>query len=292
MPEFKVDNAKIAEAISLLTSVYNNPDEKIYAKAKALVESSAQLRSFVIPMRADRVKEEALSDFWQSDTEWLDNWLGGGPRRGEIIIVGGSPFSGKTHFMTWLAARYANRQTKRKVAHLFREDNPADVRKYYQAAGGTELLKRVWEVNVKDYSFTAQTAEQAIQAMEKEGNKPDIVILDHLDIMQSVFRARADWEDASVVINESKVMSVRQDVVTIAGSQLNERTRESKGAGRFYRAKVAKMAAPDFILFIDDVQGNEYHMSRIKWKGRDCSPESNQKVLLVDWNKMVVEDVT
>jgi nucleoside-triphosphatase THEP1 len=261
--DFSVDNGKIAEAISLLTSVYNTPNEKIFAKAKALVEGAARTHNYIIPVRADKVKKEE-------------------------IVIGGSPFSGKTHLAVWLSCRYPGKT----VAYFFREDATSDMQKYYRIAGGFKKLSQVWLIKVKDYVFTAQTVEQGIETLAKAGNKPDIVVIDHLDIMQSVFRARADWEDASTVINESKVMAERQEVLAIVLSQLNERTREVKGTGRFYRAKTAKAMTPDFIFFIDDVQGEEYRVSRLKWKGRDLSPDTSSKVLLANWSTMQISDVT
>jgi len=134
--------------------------------------------------------------------------------------------------------------------------------------------------------------EQIIEQLAKEGNKPDIVVLDHVDIMGSSLFSRADWEDATGVVREVKVMAGRQDVMVFAASQLHEKSRERKGMARFYRAKIGKSSNADIILMVDDVAGNEYRMSRQKAKGRDLSSDSSEKTLDVDWSRMTVEDIT
>src|SRR3990172_8204149 len=287
MGDFKVSNEKIAQAISLLTNVYNNPDEKTFIKAKTLIEQAAQFKSYTVPVRADKVKKEAM-EFYQSDTPWLDEWIGGGVRRKEVVLIGGIPYSGKTHLLIWLAARYA----EAKIAHFYGEDLQGDVKRYYERAGGKQFLKNAWLVGMQDYAFTAKMVEQIIEQLAKEGNKPDIVVLDHVDIMGSSLFSRADWEDATGVVREVKVMAGRQDVMVFAASQLHEKSRERKGMARFYRAKIGKSSNADIILMVDDVAGNEYRMSRQKAKGRDLSSDSSEKTLDVDWSRMTVEDIT
>lgn len=287
MPDFKVNADSIAQAISLLTTVYNNPDEKTYLKAKALIDKAAQLKSYTVPVRADKITKQQV-EYYESDTGWLDEWLGGGVRRQEVLLVGGIPYSGKTHMLVWLAARYPGA----KIAHFYSEDLQDDVKRYYTRALGKGALKHVWLVDMQDYAFTTRMVEQVIEQLAKEGDKPDIVVLDHVDIMQSSLFARADWEDATGVIREIKVLAKRQDIIILAASQLHEKSRDRKGMARFYRAKIGKSANADIILMVEDVDGSEYNMRRVKAKGRDLSMETAEKVLDVDWRKMSVQDVS
>lgn len=283
--DFKVDGDKIAKAIALLTSVYNNPSEAEFAKAKALIDGAAETRAFINPVRADTVKKVEAT-YYESDTKWLDTWFGGGPRRQEVILVGGIPYSGKTHFLVWLAARYPGA----KILHCYGEDLEEDVHRYYERAGGLQLLQNVWLVDVQDYAFSVQTVEQVVIQQEKAGIKPDIVVLDHIDIMRSVMPSGGDWQDATNVVREVKTFSKRQNVITIAGSQLHPKTREVRGMQRFYRAKIGKSSNADIILMVDSVEDNEYRMRREKAKGRDLSYDTAEKILRVDWGKMKVEE--
>lgn len=285
--DFKVDNSKIAEAISLLTAVYNSPDEKTFTKARTLIENAARAKTMVVPIRADQIQEQKFTHY-ESDTPWLDEWFGGGPRRQEVILIGGIPYIGKTHFAIWLTARYPGA----KIAYLHGEDLSGDMKKFYKRAGGKALMKNVWLANVLDYAFTVQTAEHVVNLLAREGNKPDIVVFDNLDIMRSSLFTRSDWEDATGVIREVKVFAGRNDVIAIALSQLHEKSSERKGMGRFYRAKISKMAGADIIIMVDDVQGTEYRMKRTKAKGRDLSADTEDKILDVDWKRMIVEDIT
>lgn len=286
---FQVDNTKIAEIISLLTAVYNTPDEQQYLRAKNLLATAAAGQATLNVVRGDKLREEP-PEFYSTGLPWLDTWMGGGVRKSEVIIVGGIPFIGKTHLLAWLGGRLLLEGAK--VVHFNGEDVISDIRDIYRQAVGKKAMNRLWLVDMLDYNFTVQQVEDVIDQLERAKSKPDVIVLDHLDVMRSSARTGADWEDATSVIRETKILSKRQDVISIVGSQLHEKTSERKGMRRFYRATIGKQANADIIFMVDDVIDNEYYISREKARARKVNLLTKEKVLEVDWNKMSVEDVT
>ena len=289
MADFKVDGNKVAEAISLLTAVYNNPDEKLYTKAKNLLATAAQSNNRVVAQRADKLSTQEV-DFYSTGEDWLDDWIGGGVRKQEVALIGGIPYIGKTHWLVWLGSRLLRQGAT--VAHYNGEDIITDVQDYYLQAAGKKAMKNLWLVDMQDYHFSAQQSEETIEDLNKQKHKPDVVVVDHVDIMQSSNRSHADWEDATGVIRELKILSKRQDLIIIAGSQLHEKSRERRGMRRFYRASIGKQANADIILMVEDVMDNEYNIVREKARGRKVKNDTKAKVFEVDWDKMTVEDVT
>lgn len=278
---FKVDNAKIARAISLLTTVYNNPSEDSYLKARSLVESAAEVHTTAEPVRADNV-DDTVSEFYQSSVKWLNDWIIG-VRRGDLIIVGGWPFSGKTHFLTWLVTRF----TGAIIDHFYFEDDPADVKHYYQKSGGA--MEKTWLIDMKASPFTIPVIEQTVTTQKQSGITPDIIVLDHLDVMHSPGSGN-DWADASAVVAGAKALARRLGVVVFAASLAYPKSNERAGLSRFYRAPMAKGATPDLVFMIDKIEHGEYYITREKAKGRDVSFETARKILQIDWRQMSVED--
>lgn len=282
--EFKVDNAKIAKAISLLTTVYNEPSEQTYLKAKQLIDSAAEIKSDIQAVRADTIEKVPIV-FYESKTLWLDQWIVG-VRRGELILVGGWPFSGKSHFMTWLSSQYPGA----KVIHFFGEDLPQDMLAYYEKSQNGDL-QNTWLVDMSKASFTVPTVHGVIKQQEKAGVKPDIVILDHIDDMHSTV-AGNDWLDAVTVVKEVKTLARDEDVLIIAGSLAYPKTNDRGGMGRFYRAPVAKAGKADIVFMFDKYDHGELYVTREKAKGRDVSWDNAKKTLKVDWSRMTIEDGT
>ncbi len=283
---FKVDNAKVAKAIGLLTTVYNEPNEQTFFRAKQLIDDAAEVKASVEAVRADAVEKVPLV-FYDSKLQWLNEWIIG-IRRGELILVGGWPFSGKTHFMVWLNSQYPGA----KITHFFVEDLPQDMLRYYeQSRDGA--LQDVWFVDMKETAFTVSAVDRVIQQQKKAGVKPDIVVLDHLDVMHSVAATSGnDWLDASGAVREVKAFARHEDVIVIAGSMAYPKTSDRTGMGRFYRAPMAKAHIADVVFMIDKVEHGSYYITREKAKGRDVSWDNARKVLKVNWNKMTIEDDT
>jgi len=287
---FQVDQQKIADAISLLTTVYNVPNEKQYHQALDLVERAALSDSKILPVRADLVKP-GQSVFYASGVKWLDEWMGGGVRKKEVIFIGAMPYTGKTHLAAWWAGNYGLQGAN--IAHFYAEDLEEDVRDYYQAVGGKALLKKVWLINMQDYVFTVQQAGDVLHKLSKDGTKIDVAVFDHMDVMHHSGPAiGGDWQDAAGVAREIKVLTGREDVIGIALSQAHEKSKEQKGIGRFYRAKIGKSGNADIIVILDSVVDDEYHLSREKARGRRVTQATKQKVLQIDWDKLEILDIT
>lgn len=284
--DFKVDNTKVAKAVGLLTKLYNEPNEQTYIRARQLVDEAAEIKSDIQAVRADTI-EKTKPEFYDSVTPWLDKWIVGA-RRGELIVVGGWPFSGKTHLMIWLNSQYPGA----KVAHFYDDDLPVDTLLAYDVIR-KGVLEDVWLVNMMGVSFTIAAVDRVVQQQKAAGVKPDIVVLDHLDDMHSIAAAGgSDWLDAVNVVKEAKAFARREDVLVIAASLAYPKTSERVGMGRFYRAPVAKSHVPDIVLMIDKIEHGEYFVTREKAKGRDVSWESAKKILKANWSSMTVEDVT
>lgn len=281
---FRADNPKIAKAIGLLTKLYNEPDEQTYLRARQLINDAAEVKSDVQAVRADMVERVEIS-FYDSKTPWLDQWIVG-VRRGDLILVGGWPFSGKTHLMVWLDSQYPGAKT----AHFFVEDHPQDMLRYYEKSRDKELLKDVWLVDMKESAFTIAAVDRVVQQQKAAGVKPDIVVLDHLDVMHSVGSAGNDWLDAAGVVREVKAFARREDVIVIAGSMAYPKTNDRMGMGRFYRAPMAKAHISDVVFMIDKVEHGDYYVTREKAKGRDITWDNAKKILKVNWSSMIIED--
>lgn len=284
--DFKVDNTKVAKAVSLLTKLYNEPNEQTYIRARQLVDEAAETTSDIQAVRADTIEKVKL-EFYDSKLPWLNDWIVGA-RLGELILVGGWPFSGKTHLMIWLDSQFPGSKT----AHFYDDDLPSDMLKYYTGARNG-VLDDVWLINMTGSPFTVSAVDRVIQQQKAAGVKPDIVVLDHLDDMHSVAAAGgSDWLDAVNVVKEVKAFARREDVLVIAASLAYPKTSERAGMGRFYRAPVAKSHVPDIVLMIDKIEHGEYFVTREKAKGRDVSWESAKKILKANWSSMTIEDVT
>jgi predicted ATP-dependent serine protease len=289
MPEksFEVDETKLRKVITLLSQVYNNPNEQMFQQAKQILESAAEVRSSASPVLAAAVEAKITGDFFESNTKWLNDWIVG-VRPGELILVGGWPFSGKTHFMVWLATRFPGA----KIDHFYFEDFPEDMKQYYTLGfKGNGGLDTVWFVDMNDVKFSAATVGAIINKQKAEGNKPDIIVLDHIDVMQSVSGGNGnDWLDAVGVVKEVKSLARRENVVAIAASLAYPKTNDRFGMGRFYRAPMVKAHIADVVFMIDGVDHGEYTITREKAKGRDLTQESSKKNLRVNWKTMEVEE--
>jgi hypothetical protein len=283
---FTIDKPKIAKAVSLLTALYNEPSEQTYLRAKQLVDDSAEIKTDLQAVRADTV-EKVPTIFYDSKTPWLDKWIVG-VRRGELILVGGWPYSGKTHFMVWLDSQYPGAKT----AHFYVEDLPQDMLRYYEKSRPGSL-QDVWFVDMKETAFTIGSVERIVHQQTQAGVKPDIVVLDHLDVMHSTAtNSGNDWLDASTLVKEVKAFARRQDVIVIAGSLAYPKTSDRMGMGRFYRAPVAKAHVADIVFMIDKVDHGDYYITREKAKGREVGWDDAKKILKVDWGQMIIEDTS
>jgi hypothetical protein len=208
-------------------------------------------------------------------------------RKKELMLLGAVPHAGKTHFMIALAAWYAKQGAV--VGHFYGEDLGEDVREYYQLAGGTEILKRLYLVDMQDFVFDVPHVEGAARQLEEQKIKLDVAIFDNLDIMSDGPDGGSDWEGASKTVLGLRKFVGRHNMIGIAASQAHEKTREKKGQGRFYRAKIGKSSHADVILMVDDVVDDLYYMSRIKARGRSVKDNPQERVIRATWETMEME---
>lgn len=290
MTENTVNQEHLENAITTLGRTYNNPCTKDVEKAIDFLRKSLTNKKETTLVRADQVIDES-GIFLPFGVPWIDTWLRGGLRLQELMLIGAIPHAGKTHTLVWCGIQFL--LEGRKVLNVVGEDLLSDVKSYYQKGiTDPEALKNLWFADVQDVTFTVDQIEAAIQKLMAEGNKPEVVIIDHVDLMKGT-SGKADWEQVTDVMVALKMLAKRLNVIIITASQLNY-DKELKGNARFYRAKVGKAANADVIIMIDDViaETNEYVISLTKARGRKrIKSEERTKSLQVDWDEMDIQEL-
>lgn len=285
-----VNQEQLEKAISTLGKTYNNPCTKDVEQAIDFLKKSIIGRKETAIIRADQVLDES-GIFIPFGVPWIDTWLRGGLRLQELMLIGAIPHAGKTHTLVWCGIQFL--LEGRKVLNVVGEDLLSDVKSYYlKGVTDAEAIKNLWFADVQDVTFTVDQVDAAIQKLTDGGNKPDVVIIDHVDLMKGT-SGKADWEQVTDVMIALKMLAKRLDVIIITASQLNY-DKELRGNARFYRAKVGKAANADVILMIDDVlpETNEYIVSLTKARGRRrVKSEDKTKSLLVDWDTMDMQEI-
>jgi len=291
MPDEQVNKEVLTEAITLLGKSFNQPKAKNIESAIALLKKS--LRERRDPLRAIRadVVQDDTHEYFRLGVLWIDVWLRGGLRPGELVLIGATPHAGKTHTLAWFGIQFLMEGFK--VLSVIGEDLLGDIKACYAAGvANPEALKHLWLADMQDVRFGARELEELYDTMVRDGNKPDIVIVDHVDLMKGSSGGKNDWEVVSDVMVELKMFAKRTNTIVITASQINF-ANDQKGMARFYRAKVGKAGNADVIFMIDDVIDNEYYVSLTKARGRKRIPiDERQKVLLTDWDRMKIEDIT
>jgi predicted ATP-dependent serine protease len=288
-PKLAINKEMLDSAISTLAKTYSQPDAKHIEQAIDFLRKCMHEKKEVEIVRADKVLEVS-GIFIPFGVPWIDTWLRGGLRPQELMLIGAIPHAGKTHTLVWCGIQFLLEGYK--VLDIIGEDLLSDVKDAYsQGLNSPEPLQNLWLANVQDVSFGVKQVEEIYDHMVQDGNKPDIIIIDHVDLMKGS-SAKSDWEQVTDVMVALKMLAKRTGTIIITASQLTY-DEASKGNARFYRAKVGKAANADVIVMIDDVVGDEYTMSLTKARGRKKIPaEERQKVILVSWSNMTMEDIT
>src|SRR5574341_146106 len=282
-----LDKSKINEAILLLGQAYNKNDERMVEKAINLLRLSTEAQKEVSHLiHASKVKIDK-TPFYRFGVPWLDQYLGGGARKKELIIVAGEPAIGKTHFMNWMGAKGLDQGAT--VLHINGEDILSDIQtNYQQAVTNSKVLDNLWYVD-EDDEFGIKDVENEILKLQHEKIYPDIVIVDHLDLMKVEHRG-SDWVEALDAAKSLKMLAKRYNTTIIAGSQLTAYTTEN-GKKRFqlYRANVGKRGNADIIIYLDLLFDGSYNLLRNKARGRRLSWKTREIRVWANWDTMQVE---
>ena len=292
MPDETVNKEVLTEAITLLGKSFNQPKAKNIETAIALLKKSLRERRDPLrAIRADVVQSDDTHDFFRLGVLWADTWLRGGLRPGELVLIGATPHAGKTHTLAWFGIQFLLEGYT--VLSVIGEDLLGDIKACYASGlNNGQALKNLWLADMQDVRFGVPQMEELYEQMKADGHTPEIVIVDHVDLMKGSSGGKNDWEVVSDVMVELKMFAKRTNTIVITASQINF-ANDQKGMARFYRAKVGKAGNADVIFMIDDVIDNEYYVSLTKARGRKRIPiDERQKVLLTDWDRMKIEDIT
>lgn len=289
--QHKFDTTVLNDVAVDLQKAFNTGEHKYIEK---IISALSDLRpvGLLKVQRADQVVLPPQADlFLKSGVQWLDEYLAGGLRRQELVIVGGAPHQGKTHLLAFLAASYLKSSPTLKVLHFNGEDLLGDIMDIYSnALTQEEQLGRLFLADVVESKFDIPTVDRAIASCH-----PDIVIIDHLDIMHGGGNEGADWLAVSEIARGLRFIAKKQNVIMLVGSQLNfiDESREYPQAGmfRFFRAKVGKASHADVILLIGKAltrdSRQELEMELAKARGRKI--KNKHMVWKCDFTSMDIE---
>lgn len=251
-----------------LQKAFNTGETKYLER---IISALSQIRpaGALAVQRGDQIVLPAYGEqFLKTGLPWLDEYLGGGLRRQELVIIGGAPHQGKTHILSFLAAAYLKADKQLKVLHFNGEDLLSDILDIYSSAlTEEEQLSRLFLADVIESRFDIPTVDQAITH-----HKVDVVVIDHLDIMHSGKESGADWLEVSEIARELRFLAKKHNLIMLVGSQLNfiDESQENpqRGMIRFFRAKVGKASHADVILMMGKTYKNEIEMELAKARGR------------------------
>lgn len=287
MTESTFDLTVLNDVAIDLQKAFNTGDIKYIERIISTLNQLRPARTIAI-QRGDQVVLPAYGEqFLKTGLPWLDEYLGGGLRRQELVIIGGAPHQGKTHILSFLAAAYLRADKQIKVLHFNGEDLLSDIMDIYSSAlTDEEQLSRLFLADVIESKFDIPTVDQAVTQ-----NKVDIVVIDHLDIMHSGNEAGADWLAVSEIARELRFIAKKHNVIMLVGSQLNfiDESQENpqKGMIRFFRAKVGKASHADVILMMGKTYKNEIEIELAKARGRRIKNKYMKWVY--DFNTMEIE---
>jgi predicted ATP-dependent serine protease len=262
-----VDIQKLNDAALSIQNAYNSKDPKFVEQAIQLLKSSVsvQINQTLRAVRADQIKLPE-QNFISSGTKWLDQMLGGGLRRKELILIAGTPHSGKTHLLSWLACQYCIEGLN--VLHFNGEDIMGDIVKIYTTMLNKKEMGRVFFADASEYNFTLELVNNVIEAQKEEGHPPDVIVIDYMDLIKSPGEGQ-DWLEVSETTQDLRGMAARHNLIMMTASQMNYAGPNSgRGVARLYRGKVGKASHADILMMIDDVDGMSYFISMQKAKGR------------------------
>lgn len=208
---------KIDESLKLAN---NNDSSHIFDIAKRFIEN----------------RDSINNAFYETKFREIDNYIGGGFSRGDLVLIGGRPRMGKTTFTCQLAVHFAEQnlrvnyyslemdkyQILTKIIAYVKDISPARIR----LLNDEEILSSVegFKMRIIDNIFDIDLIEKDIY----ESN-PDVVFVDYIQLVSSK-RNNFDTRDRELgqITDHFKYIARKYNCVVIANSQLKRRAEESK----------------------------------------------------------------
>ena len=278
-----IDEKKLHTAfIELQQAIQHRNDEdggKHIKKAMEFLDESlpSEVSVEVISAAMYELREYGV-DFIRSGIKWIDDSVGGGLRREELMIVGGEWHSGKTHILGYLGSQYLIEGLS--VLHFNGEDILDDIIRIYsnsifQSTGRKCKLENLYFVNAMDTGvFNIEVIDNAIQKQ-----KTDIIIIDHIDIMDSKI-GEQDWLAVHHLTRDLKFLAKRTNTIMIVGSQALE--------GRLFRGNASKSMDADLIWYIESPIIGTLFLEVRKGRGRRINEDDRKITLSADWGAMEI----
>lgn len=212
-----------------------------------------------------------------------------GFRKGELIILGGRPGSGKTTLAMNIAFNIAR---KRKNVLFFSLEMGAielherlvtsitDIKPYFgidvssaqKLLDASEKIKNELPLTVDDRASLTIEDIYLEAKKSKEAGKLDLIVIDHMSILKSRKSFKSRYEEISDVSRQLKVLAKEMDVPVLCLCQLNRQTegREVKTPNMSdLRDSGSIEQDSDLIIF---VYRPEYHLAQCK-PDNENSPE-------------------
>lgn len=220
----------------------------------------------IIPVRADELVAPVNHGFISTGSQWLDNCLGGGVRKEEMMVFGLPPGTGKTHNLVYLSIQFIKQGLV--GMHFNGEDILADVDESYSKGLEQENQKQLFYVDIRSRFTTG-----AIDSILTEAKvKPDFIVVDHLDCMDNEGQGQ-DWLEAGNTATKLRRLCKKHNVFCLTASQIDFGNTQNTGMQRLHRGKVSKASPGDIFWIADAVISDngpihEYYYSVGKSKGR------------------------
>jgi len=273
-----VDKGKLSDGAKHIQQAWTSGSEADVRRAIATLEQAIGEDSThaAIPIyRVNELPPEGLKKpFLSTGLDWYDEILGGGLRQEELMIIGGVPHQGKTHFMVFTASCYLNQGAT--ILHFNGEDLVGDVLEIYEKASTLDQRpENLYVADVQDQSFSIASIDATIGELAKTA-PPDFVVVDYLDLITGSGH-EADWLDVSYTTKALRGLAKKYQTTVITGTQLNYppdaqgRQRSSfrrSAMTRLYRSRVGKSSHADVMLLLVENHDTYYQLELGKGKGR------------------------
>ena len=286
-----IDKEQVNKAILFLGQCYTDPQQEDIDKAISLLRKAGVERKELKIIKATDV-ESVQQTFIPIGVPWFDQWLRGGIRKKELLLFGATPHGGKTHLLSWFGSQALLQGFT--VANFVGEDILSDVKENYVrgVSVAPACLENLWMIDVQDSRFGVNEVESVFNKMKEEGHTPDILVIDHVDLMKSnQTRTSQSWEMVEELMSELKMLAKRTDTFIASASQAGY-NREARGMERFYKSKTGKAGWSDLVIMIEDQQEDMFDLALLKARGRSkITDAERRKTVQYNWDTMIMTDL-